>query len=157
MLSRRDTPISKKGYSGEFRERCALFPKRPLPGISRGDMLPLQKGIFKEFQEEMYTLFKKSYSIHEIQEGICSLSKRIIPRNSRRDILQKGLFQRIQEGMCSPKQKDLFQGIQEGISALFKKSYSREFKNVYFPSLKKTLPRNSRRDILPLQKGYYKN
>jgi hypothetical protein len=59
--------------------------------------------------------------------------------------------------MCSPKHIDLFQGIQEGMCAPFKKSYSREFKNVYFPSLKKTLPRNSRRDILPLQKGYSRN
>jgi hypothetical protein len=93
VLSRRDTPTSKKGYSGEFKEGCAPSPKRPLLGISRRDMLPLQKGLFLNF--------KKSYSIHEIQEGMCSLSKKdyskkfkegyspkkAIPGNSRRDVL----------------------------------------------------------------------
>ncbi len=153
---------------------------------SRKDVLPFQKGHFQGFQEGIWSLSKKGYSCNfkrsapptkkassrEFKKGYVHFQKelfhsrnsryapspkRIIPRNSRRDILQKRLFQGIQEGVCSPKQKGLFHGIQEGICAPFKKSYSREFKDVFFPSLKMTFPRNSRRDILPLQKGYSRN
>ncbi len=117
-------------------------------------MLPLQKWIFQEFQVEMCTLFKKSYSIHGIQEGICSLSKRIIPRNSRRDILtiqkkinpgnskwdtlplHKGLFREFQEGICSPSKRIILKG--------------------YVPSPKRTISVNSRRDVLHLRKGLFR-
>jgi len=115
-------------------------------------MLPLQKWIFQEFQVEMCTLFKKSYSIHGIQEGICSLSKRIIPRNSRRDILtiqkkinpgnskwdtlplHKGLFREFQEGICSPSKRIIPKG--------------------YASSPKRTIS-GEKRDVLHLQKGLF--
>ncbi len=105
-------PPPKKGYSGEFKEGCAPSPKRPLPGISRRNMLPLQKGLFLNFKKKRSapqpkrplpgnSRRDKSYSIHEIQEGICPLSKKdyskkfkegyspkkAIPGNSRSDVL----------------------------------------------------------------------
>jgi hypothetical protein len=56
-----------------------------------------------------------------------------------------------------PLQKGHFQGFQEGICSLSKKEYFcilkrvipfTKFKKAYAPSLKRIIPRNSRRDIL---------
>jgi hypothetical protein len=132
VLSRRDTPISKKAI---------------LENSGR-DVLSFQKGHFQVFQEGICSLSKKGYS-RNFKKRRAHSSKRVIPFTKFKKayaLSPKGLFQEVQGGIFS--KKGYSREFKKGRAHLNKKTSSREFKKGYAYSSKRVIP------FTKFKKGY---
>jgi hypothetical protein len=119
--------------------RDSPSPKKAFWETSRKNMLPLQKATSREFTRDKLLL--QTGLFKEFQEEMYFLSEKATSREFKAGcapLNKKTSCRKFRRGYAPPK--ELFQGIQECL----------------FPTLKKTIPRNSRRDILRLQKGLFK-